>query len=139
MKNGSPTVRKAVHDFRFGLIKAEEADDGTFNNAESKVSFRTTAGRDMHQRLANELVLRLARRALSIIAPCLREEEHRDAFSEFHDAFKEELLRYEDERERMLARLRGNSTDERIEVPALADGAEQSEQNQIVDGHPHPQ
>ncbi len=61
----------------------------------------------MHQRLANEFVIRLARRALSIIAPCLREEEWRDAFDEFHEAFKEELLRYEEERERMAARLRG--------------------------------
>jgi hypothetical protein len=61
----------------------------------------------MHQRLANEFVLRLARRALAIIGPCLREEEWRDAFDEFHAAFKEELLRYEQERERMAARLRG--------------------------------
>jgi hypothetical protein len=61
----------------------------------------------MHQRLANEFVIRLARRALAIISPCLREEEWRDAFDEFHAAFKEELLRYEQERERMGARLRG--------------------------------
>jgi hypothetical protein len=61
----------------------------------------------MHQRLANEFVIRLARRALAIIAPCLREEEWRDAFDEFHAAFREELLRYEEERERMAARLRG--------------------------------
>jgi hypothetical protein len=64
----------------------------------------------MHQRLANEFVIRLARRALAIIAPCLREEEWRDAFDEFHDAFKEEVLRYEEERERMEARLRGCAT-----------------------------
>jgi hypothetical protein len=61
----------------------------------------------MHQRLANEFVIRLARRALAIIAPCLREEEWRDAFDEFHAAFREELLRYEEERDRMRARLRG--------------------------------
>jgi hypothetical protein len=61
----------------------------------------------MHQRLANEFLLRLSRRALAIIAPCLREEEQRDAFSEFHEAFKEELLRYEQDRERMQARLNG--------------------------------
>ncbi len=61
----------------------------------------------MHQRLANEFVIRLARRALAIIAPCLREEEWRDAFDEFHVAFKEELLSYEEERERMAARLHG--------------------------------
>ena len=61
----------------------------------------------MHQRLANEFVIRLARRVLAIIAPCLREEEWRDAFDEFHEAFKEEPLRYEEERERMASRLRG--------------------------------
>jgi hypothetical protein len=61
----------------------------------------------MHQRLANEFLLRLSRRALAIIAPCLREEQQRDAFSEFHAAFKEELLRYEQDRERMQARLNG--------------------------------
>ena len=61
----------------------------------------------MHQRLANEFLLRLSRRALAIIAPCLRGEEQRDAFSEFHAAFKEELLRYEQDRERMQARLNG--------------------------------
>jgi hypothetical protein len=59
----------------------------------------------MNRRLANEFVIRLARRALSIITPCLREEEHRDAFSEFYGAFKEELVRYERSRERMQARL----------------------------------
>jgi hypothetical protein len=61
----------------------------------------------MHIRLANEFLLRLARRALGIIAPCLREEEQRDAFAEFHSAFKEELLRYEYKRDRMQARLNG--------------------------------
>jgi hypothetical protein len=62
----------------------------------------------MHQRLANEFLLRLARRALAIIAPCLREEEQRDAFAEFHTAFKEELLRYEEEKDRMQSRLKGS-------------------------------
>jgi hypothetical protein len=61
----------------------------------------------MHQRLANEFLMQLARRALAIIAPCLRKEEQRDAFAEFHAAFKEELLRYENEREQLQARLAG--------------------------------
>jgi hypothetical protein len=52
----------------------------------------------VHQRLANEFLLSLSRRALRIIAPYLRGEEQRDAFTEFHAAFKEELLRYEYER-----------------------------------------
>jgi hypothetical protein len=59
----------------------------------------------MNQRLKNELVLRLARRALSIIAPCLREEEQRDAFDEFHAAFREEVVWYEVQAERMNKRL----------------------------------
>jgi hypothetical protein len=71
----------------------------------------------MHQRLANEFLLRLARRALAIIAPCLREEEQRDAFEEFHMAFKEELLRYEEEKDRLQARLRA-----RRPVPRDPDG-----------------
>jgi hypothetical protein len=61
----------------------------------------------MHQRLSQEFLLRLARRAVGVIAPCLREEEMRDAFEEFYAAFKEELIRYEYERERMAARLSG--------------------------------
>jgi hypothetical protein len=60
-----------------------------------------------HERLENEFLLRLARRALHIIAPCLREEEHRDAFNEFHAAFKEELLWFECQWERMQTRLAG--------------------------------
>lgn len=59
----------------------------------------------MHKRLENEFIFRLARRALAIIAPCLREEEQRDAFCEFHQAFAEELAWYEYERERMKMRL----------------------------------
>ena len=61
----------------------------------------------MHERLLNELVLRLARRALGIIAPCLGEEEHRDAFDGFCEAFKVELLMYEQNRDHMEARLSG--------------------------------
>lgn len=62
-----------------------------------------------HQRLANEFLMALSMRALGIIAPALREEEQREAFDEFHSAFKEELLRYEQARERMRARLAGRS------------------------------
>ena len=58
----------------------------------------------MHQRLANEFLLRLARRALQIIAPCLREEEHRDAFEEFTAAFKEEFNWFQMQCERMRKR-----------------------------------
>lgn len=46
---------------------------------------------------ADDLARRLARRALEIIASCLREEEQIDAFNEFHDAFREELAEVEGE------------------------------------------
>jgi hypothetical protein len=59
----------------------------------------------MHERLANEFLLRLARRATWIISPALREEEQRDAFEEFHAAFREELCWYEIERKKMRAHL----------------------------------
>jgi hypothetical protein len=78
----------------------------------------------MHQRLANEFLFRLARRALAIIAPCLREEEQRDAFSEFHMAFKEELLRYEEEKDRMQSRLNGNRPSPREPKDTNAAGKE---------------
>jgi len=64
----------------------------------------------VHQRLLNELVLALAHRALSVIAPCLREEEHRDTFDQFWEAFKEEVLLYEHKSDRMNARLKGAGT-----------------------------
>lgn len=72
----------------------------------------------MNQRLFTELTYRLAHRALSVIAPLLREEEHRDAFDEFHRAFRDELLWYEVQRERMQKRL-GRSEPE--ESPDLGD------------------
>lgn len=58
----------------------------------------------MHRALT-ELNHRLARRALGRVAHLLREEEHRDAFDEFYAAFRDELLRYEVQRERMRQRL----------------------------------
>ena len=64
----------------------------------------------MHQRLMNELVLSLARRALGVISACLRDDEHNDAFQEFCKAFKEELSRYEQKRKRMNTRLSPEAT-----------------------------
>lgn len=58
----------------------------------------------MH-RLLTDLNHRLARQALTRVAHLLREEEHRDAFDEFYAAFRDELLRYEVQRERMRQRL----------------------------------
>ena len=76
----------------------------------------------MHQRLANEFLLRLAKRATWIISPALREEEQHDAYQEFHAAFKEELCWYEYERAKMLARLAGRP------APGRRDIAESLEQ-----------
>ena len=76
----------------------------------------------MHQRLANEFLLRLAKRATWIISPALREEEQHDAYQEFHAAFKEELCWYEYERAKMLARLAGRP------APVRRDIAESLEQ-----------
>lgn len=64
----------------------------------------------MHQRLRNELVFRLAHRALSIIGWRLPAQELRGAFDEFYSAFHEELLRHEKETDRMEATLRGVHT-----------------------------
>lgn len=59
----------------------------------------------MHHRLFNELVHRLVRRALSAFAPLLREEECRHAFDELYASFRDEILWYETQRERMRQRL----------------------------------
>lgn len=58
-----------------------------------------------HHRLFSELTHRLARRALAVIAPLIRDEERRDAFAEFCACFRDELLWYETQRERMWKRL----------------------------------
>jgi hypothetical protein len=68
----------------------------------------------VHQRLLNELVLRLARRALGI-ALNVREEECRERFSAFCKAFREEALLYEVQRERMEARLKAVAEPERVQ------------------------
>ena len=54
----------------------------------------------MHQRLAQEFLLRLSKRALWVVSPALREDAFRDAFDEFYSAFKDELDWYEFERDR---------------------------------------
>jgi hypothetical protein len=90
----------------------------------------------MHnQRLANEFLLRLAKRATWIICPALRPEEQRDAFQEFHAAFKEELTWYEYERAKMLARLAGQQAPGRREVAeSLEAECPQGEAPEALDG-----
>lgn len=63
----------------------------------------------MHQRLRNELVFRLARRALSILGCRLPQQLERGTFDECYRAFQEELGRYEAELEQMNSRLQGSS------------------------------
>lgn len=76
----------------------------------------------MHHRLLNECAHRLARFALSVVAPCLREEEHRDAFAEFYTGFRDTLVWYETARERMAVRLRRADRHRRVERPRRAEG-----------------
>jgi hypothetical protein len=65
----------------------------------------------MHKRLMNELVMSLARRALGVISGCLRDEEHKDAFDAFCEAFKPEVVSYEEKKAKMAARLRGHGSE----------------------------
>lgn len=44
-------------------------------------------------RFINEACLRIARRALVVVRPCLRPEEAAEAFREFHELASEEILR----------------------------------------------
>ena len=78
-----------------------------------------------NQRLLNEYCEHLARRALSVVAARLPLEDKKAAFIEFARGFRELLLGYELERERMAKRLgttdehkrNGGSTEKQEEVP----------------------
>ncbi len=48
----------------------------------------------------------LAKAILDIVAPCLREEEQKEAFGMFYEACKAALMHYEERADRMLHRLR---------------------------------
>jgi dsDNA-binding SOS-regulon protein len=58
------------------------------------------------QSLITDHAMALAQAILDIVAPCLREEEHREAFGMFFDAAKEVLLRYEEKAQRMYRRVK---------------------------------
>ena len=60
-----------------------------------------------NQRLLNETCFAIARDMLSLVSHLIREEEHRDAFSEFYQVVKQRLLRYQVEQDRLLQRLYG--------------------------------
>jgi hypothetical protein len=59
----------------------------------------------MRPRELSDLTLALARAAVAICAPCLREEERADAYHEFAAAFRDVLVRHEVARERERKRL----------------------------------
>ena len=48
------------------------------------------------------MAIRLARKLVEIVAPCLRPEERLDAFREFYDVVHEGLERYEADSSRSL-------------------------------------
>lgn len=62
----------------------------------------------MHVRLRNALILRLAKRALAIASAEANRES--DPFQAFCNAFREELIRFEDDLLHMESRLRGGTT-----------------------------
>lgn len=51
----------------------------------------------VYHRLQHDAAFACARALLAIVAPCLRPEEHRDAFEEFYTALRAMLERYERE------------------------------------------
>jgi hypothetical protein len=57
------------------------------------------------QSLINHHAMALAQAILAIVAPCLRPEEHRDAFELFFEEAKRTLLGYEEQAERMQRRI----------------------------------
>ena len=61
------------------------------------------------QSLLNECAMRIAQACLNIVAPCLREEERKEAFAAFFDAVKPLLDEYETRAERMSRRVRPSS------------------------------
>jgi hypothetical protein len=61
-----------------------------------------------NQRLRKETCLAIAKDMLSLVAHLLREEEHRDAFSEFYEAARKRLLLFELEQDRLHRRLYGD-------------------------------
>ncbi len=58
------------------------------------------------QHLIHDHAMALAKAILDIIAPCLREEEQREAFGQFYEACKAGFMHYEERADRMMRRLR---------------------------------
>jgi hypothetical protein len=63
----------------------------------------------MNERLINGRAFAMAQELLDLIAPCIREEERRDAFEEFYAICKNGLLALCIEHDRMMQRLKPTS------------------------------
>jgi hypothetical protein len=50
--------------------------------------------------LVTDAAMELSREILGIIAPCLRQEDQREAFAEIYEACKAALIRYEQQSDR---------------------------------------
>ena len=61
-----------------------------------------------NERLIHDACFSINKELLHLIAHLIREEEHRDAFTEFYDVVRNGLLRYEVEQERLRQRLYGD-------------------------------
>jgi hypothetical protein len=59
-----------------------------------------------NDRLIHDAAFALSRGILSVFAPCLREEEQREAFREVYERVKAGIERFEIESDRMAQRLR---------------------------------
>jgi hypothetical protein len=58
-----------------------------------------------NDRLIHDAAFDLSRKILEVFAPCLREEERRDAFAEIFDRVKAAIERFEVQSDRMARRL----------------------------------
>ena len=63
----------------------------------------------MNQRLINDLAFAMAQQLLDLVAPCIREEERRDAFEEFYAICKNGLESFCIRHDRMMQRLKPTS------------------------------
>ena len=60
----------------------------------------------MNMRLCHDVAFAMATALLDIVRPCLRPEEHRDAFSEFYQVCRAGLDRFQHLEDRMARRKR---------------------------------
>jgi hypothetical protein len=63
----------------------------------------------MNQRSVNGRTFAMAQELLDLVAPCIREEERRDAFEAFYAVCKKHLEQFCIEQDRMMQRLKPTS------------------------------